>query len=544
MPYYRESGQASNREDGMLKEKAPPKKTRKQELAELINWPESDELQRLVESGFPSGVARVLGVSLTNLRAYCSKFKIKIPENRYFFKLGERLPQEAPELVTVRHPRDKADSIERRSGLRTSVYENVIELIEYCKMGDLFAVEDWIAKGYPVQFVPDENFRWGNRRSPLRIALNSGNRSLCELLLINGYDPNISGEFYSGTLISSKRLDLVHLILDFGYDWKRFDGPDVLRTYDDRLIRRFLVLGMDPFEKDDLAYVLSSGVIAPIARYVKEWKIQCPEDVVKQLTIALLGGIREENLPLVRSMLSLGADPYMEVLDSSSGYSYEGNAIRAAVWSSEFAFWKVLKVDYSRIDVPELISSSIHSGNAEVHKALLKHAKLGDISSEEATKIIDSSISSLAWIEEYGGRGWGRYQKSDEPKVLKELREFIARGHKWESLQSTEIAYLRKELRRCSSKVAATIVAMFDQMDVMDPTALKELCRTPAIKKTFVPSFCIRRDIKSDGGREAKARPTNKGGGGVNEGHRFANRLPIQSYFDAFWPIYAHFQNA
>lgn len=466
-------------EESVEEEPKPPKKTRKQELAELIEWPEHEEMQRLVETDYPTAIAQQLGVTLTNLKAYCSKFKIKIPATEFFFQLGERLPRDSEELASIRHPRDSAKRPVTVRPKTSDRYEDLIEIIEYCKSGDIYAVEDWIALGYPIQLVPDEKFRWANRRSPLRAAIESGNRSLAGLLLVNGYDPNLRDEVDQYDLFEYKRIDLVHLLLDYGYDWTRLHVSDVLRTYDDSLINRLVSLGLDVSEDDRLADALCSGVIAPLARFVRTWKAESPERIVPQLTIGLRRGVERKDLTLVRTMMSLGADPYLKVYDEDSGLCYERNAIEAAAWETNFTFWKALKVNLARIDKADIFSSAIHARNEKVYRLIFDSLKPGEIDGSQGAKVISSIVSTLASENE---RRASDPSNREEALVLL-LRDVVKLGFRWSPEGYDTIAFNRRTLLRCSEKAAATVIAIFRDLGGASEEDLKKLCSTPAIRR-------------------------------------------------------------
>jgi hypothetical protein len=71
---------------------------------------------------------------------------------------------------------------------RSKIYEEIRPLIDLCKRGDLFAVQEWIAAGKPVNPPLKES---GNRlKSPLEIAIDLGFHSMVKILLEGGADIN------------------------------------------------------------------------------------------------------------------------------------------------------------------------------------------------------------------------------------------------------------------------------------------------------------------------------------------------------------------
>jgi hypothetical protein len=71
---------------------------------------------------------------------------------------------------------------------RTETYQEIKPLVDLCKSGKLFEVQEWIASGKPVNPPPSESgYR---KKSPLEIAIELGFHSLIKVLLEGGADIN------------------------------------------------------------------------------------------------------------------------------------------------------------------------------------------------------------------------------------------------------------------------------------------------------------------------------------------------------------------
>ena len=72
---------------------------------------------------------------------------------------------------------------------RAKTYDEIAVLIDLCKKGRLFEVQDWIARGNPVN-PPVAHSGKGRRQNPLEIAIERGFHSLAQVLIrkwcING----------------------------------------------------------------------------------------------------------------------------------------------------------------------------------------------------------------------------------------------------------------------------------------------------------------------------------------------------------------------
>ena len=85
-----------------------------------------------------------------------------------------------PPAVVSRHPTNDADDL--------------TELIELCKAGDVYGVERWIREGRPLQLSAEALAKLRRKRTALQIAFEKENRALALLLLCNGYDPNLEAD--------------------------------------------------------------------------------------------------------------------------------------------------------------------------------------------------------------------------------------------------------------------------------------------------------------------------------------------------------------
>jgi hypothetical protein len=64
-------------------------------------------------------------------------------------------------------------------------YEEIEPLVEFCKAGRLFDVQEWIASGKPVN-LPLERAKRARRISPLKIAMEKGFHSLVQVQVEGG----------------------------------------------------------------------------------------------------------------------------------------------------------------------------------------------------------------------------------------------------------------------------------------------------------------------------------------------------------------------
>ena len=138
----------------------------------------------------------------------------------------------------------------------TAQVEELQELHVLCRQGRLYEVERWIGGGRPLQSASSAAAR-GHYRSALRIALETGQHSLCDLLLRNGYCLDLERDSPLNVALGRRRWDLIDLLLEYGADPHRTDLTTLFDTYRLELFERFLALGVDLASEHELAQALA-----------------------------------------------------------------------------------------------------------------------------------------------------------------------------------------------------------------------------------------------------------------------------------------------
>jgi hypothetical protein len=190
---------------------------------------------------------------------------------------------------------------------RAEAYEQVEPLIELCKAGRLFDVQDWIAAGNPVN-LPLPGDKKTRREYPLEVAIESGFHSLAEVLLGAGalqQDHRYSAVRHA---LEKRRVDIVKLLVEHGADVADVDMRDVFETYSPEIMEFFIAQGADLDANSPLAYALCEKIRPALGVYKRHkdrfWTF------LEQVNIALRYHCREGNLKWVSLMLWAGADQY------------------------------------------------------------------------------------------------------------------------------------------------------------------------------------------------------------------------------------------
>src|SRR5262249_22129323 len=112
------------------------------------------------------------------------------------------------------------------------------ELVTLCKQGRLFEVQKWIEAGRTRCVLTRA------KTTPFQTTLGSGFHSLVELLVLNDKDQETKNRALL-TALSTKRLDLIDLLVSNGAEIKSVPFIDVLIIWDPGIIRYFINHGAD-----------------------------------------------------------------------------------------------------------------------------------------------------------------------------------------------------------------------------------------------------------------------------------------------------------
>jgi hypothetical protein len=177
--------------------------------------------------------------------------------------------------------------------------------------------------------------------------------------------------------VSSRRLDLVELLLANGADIKAISLADVLLSWEPRLIHFFLDHGADPLEGRPFAVAFGARVRTALRPFV-EYKRAHPElqsQLQEQLDCALRYFCGEGNLKWVSLLIWAGGDPRSRGPCLEKEYTGDPecytSGLEEACRSENLDVLKKLKVDANHDNVSELLHRAAASGRKSVLEYLL-----------------------------------------------------------------------------------------------------------------------------------------------------------------------------
>lgn len=359
-------------------------------------------------------------------------------------------------------------------------FSKVEPLLKLCAGGKLYEVETWIAEGGPLQFPPSEERKLQRRSTALQIAIDRRFYSLAALLLANGYDPN--GDYYEclSPAVRAKDHEMVDLLLRFGADARTVDFCTVLETCDRELMDRFVAAGVDPCHENAVARAISSGR-RPILGFIKQYRERFPA-MQHQIDIALHVFAAEGSPRGVALMLWLGADPHAEV--PSSAYEGDRNrgigdtAFESALWTDKpEIIAMVMKRPIPATKRHSLLRLAAYRNRPELVERLLGEGADPNDTDEDDEPVLHCFISALLWRH-------SPRSADEQARGMKALELVLKAGAKW-NLSEKRIRWLRRDLAEGQSPVVIRLLDMLHEYDAVVEEQLRELTRTPAVRKVL-----------------------------------------------------------
>jgi len=348
--------------------------------------------------------------------------------------------------------------------------DEITELVEFCRIGRIYAVERWIKVGRPIQAKYQDVGPWHHTETPLVVAIETNQYDLARLLLCNGYRPELEPQSVLDLTLRERSWDYLELVLAWGAEPKKVDPWAILDTYQRSLMDRFWNFGVDFTSDHCLASYLSSSTRNKPA-YGFARRHQDDPRVAYDLALALGDAVLDNREKAVSLLLWSGADPHRKVPSLKYGSGFEGDpdddldsAIEVAVQMGHGQLLRHLRPDPSVDDFDEMFAW-VHDPDALDY--LTAHRAPKDWSK---TIVRNASRLSWAWGDRWRSRECLKRILTDHEGRLgvlshHECQDFRRTLLKWESGDD-----LRWFLRLLSKPKHC------------DPDIFAEMIRTPAIR--------------------------------------------------------------
>ena len=363
------------------------------------------------------------------------------------------------------------------------------ELVWLCRAGKLYEIEKWISNSKSLDI--SEATKRGNKRSLLEIAVEVGFHSLVEL--IAKHESNqLTKDAALGYAVSSRRRDLIELLLANGADIKSVPLADVLLTWEPRLIRFFLEQGADPLEGRPFAHALGARVRTALRPFV-DYKRLHPEldaELQEQLDCALRHFCGEGDLKWVSLLMWAGGNPRSRGPCLEKDYTEDPecytSGLEEACRSENLDVLKKLKPDSTRDSLSELLQCAALWARKATLEYLLQIGANPNDKPNGGSSALDTALRDLnfARLDVYDSKRLK--SKYDVSRPLECVRELLAHGAIWNP-DTYEANSLRRTLLECEPDVTIELLQIFRKRNACPAEKVHRLLGTPRMKEHLKP---------------------------------------------------------
>ena len=344
------------------------------------------------------------------------------------------------------------------------------ELLLLCRRGDLFGVQKWIEEGRPIEPGPGRF-----RRTPLRVAIETGFLSLVEVLLRAGVDSAEKTRALRKAM-DLGRADIFDLLVRFGADHAAIDFQEVMESRQKGVIEWYVRRGVDWESGYPIAHALARGQREFLGIYMGL------RDTVPSARLQATMALREHSMNgrarWVALLLWAGADPNLIVpdLDYPEDVECMGTALGAAVSRGNFEIVSKIGINPDHADVSELLAKVWLLTDTRLVEMLLGAGADPNAVTRIGTPM-DGLIGSLAWALE-GTFG----ERADVEAAVQSLELAAARGGRCRFRDRGNLSVLRRALGRKQGEQVLAVLLRLATCGAVEQRDMHRLLSTPSMK--------------------------------------------------------------
>lgn len=359
------------------------------------------------------------------------------------------------------------------------------ELVGLCRAGRLYEMEKWIAEGKSLDI--SEAVKRGRQRSVLEIGVETGFYSLVEL--IAKHETNQSAKDAAlADAASSRRLDLVELLVANGADIKAVRLADVLLTWEPKLISFFIDHGADPLEGRPFAEAFGAKIRTALGLFL-DYKRAHPElapQLQEQLDCALRHFCSEGDVKWVSLLMWAGGDPRSKGPCLGKDYTEDPgcytSGLEEASRSENLDVLKKLKPDASRDNLSDLLDCAAIWERKETLEYLLQVGANPNDKPNGGSAALDTALRHLSFARLDLHNLKLLKSKYDIWRGLDCVRELLAHGATWNPNDAYDVNSLRRTLLECEPDVTIELLQMFRKHNACPAQRVHRLLGTPRMK--------------------------------------------------------------
>jgi hypothetical protein len=311
--------------------------------------------------------------------------------------------------------------------------------LRLCREGRLFELQAWVREGkrltVPIHY----------RRTPLRVALDTGFHSLIEFLLQHEDDQSTKDALLKESCWRHLT-SVMHLALKYGANISAVAFQDVVETWDREVAQLFLERGADPVTNAPFARAFKARVKAALGIFL-DCKRTLPDlagPLQEQADMGLRQACQDEDLKWVSLLMWLGANPRAQGLatddlDSPGALEdpeYQQSALQIACGTKKPEILKRLKPDPATDDLRALMAAASLITTPETVAYLVSLGADVNDKLDGGSTVLDTCLRYVGWKETVWEESYLTYRHSTVPisrlgKSLDALRFLLEHGARW-----------------------------------------------------------------------------------------------------------------
>lgn len=363
-------------------------------------------------------------------------------------------------------------------------------LIAFCHAGRLYDIENWIVAGKSLDISAAS--KRGRQRSLLEIAVEAGFHSLVEL--IAKHEPSQSAKDAAlVAAVSSRRFDLVELLLASGADVSSVPLLDVLLAWEPKLIQFFLDHGADVITGRPFAEAFQGRVRTALRPFVG-YKRAHPElatQLQEQLDCALRHFCSEGDLKWVSLLIWAGGSPRSRGPCLGKEYTEDPecytSGLEEACHSETAEVLKKLKPDPNQDDLSHLLYCAAISNRRTILEYLLHSGASPNNKANGGSSALETVLwhMSFARFDPFAPKRLrSKYELSG---ALDCVRVLLEHGAIWNPDDAHHVNSLRKTLLECEPDVTIELLQMFRKHNACPAERVHRLLGTPRMEEHLKP---------------------------------------------------------
>lgn len=362
-------------------------------------------------------------------------------------------------------------------------FEEIKPLVDLCRAGRLYEVQDWISAGKPVNLPPPDKLKRA-KPSPLQVSLERGFYSLVQLLLKNGATLE-DARYLLSYALHKRRLDFIDLLARHGADLHAIHLEEVFETWNNDIVDYFIAKGADLLCGHPLASALCSRIRPALGIYMR-YRERIPE-LKDQIDIALRHHCKQGNLKWVSLLLWAGADPESKGPDCPGDDDPESHvsALELAALYGHTGVFQLKKIRLNPVKDPEeLFRYACLGGKPEILKILFEKGLSPDRLQDRGSSLIQLLIHRMSWdLDRFWTDGIRKDQDSYRSRdIMKMLHMLVRRGARWEPKDNGEINRCRRSLLRMKDDYTVEFVWIMSDYGACRRSDLEILMKPPSIR--------------------------------------------------------------